>query len=608
MNSKDKYYQFFNCLRFYAPDEFFNSKPFRQRKAPLKVMLKNITNENDTKIDCLEIKKIQNFTLPFISNQNVFFYLSCVKIENVSQFVLNVHFTLFNHLDIDAFLLPSKVDKKSTEFLVRCKSKKKSLIGPSSLQGTFTFYVEGYRKCKEVNLMNQTTTIFRLISKQSNQSDYLIQLDVIKENEGFCGHLSYPTFPSPIVITNMINSAICVEQKTDSSKSQPFIEHNHINENIVVLTIVDDRISFTVLFSIDIQPHRIKNTNYFYEIRTTKRGDKMILVTENNENTNENQSHFVEKYSINVHFAKIEISFIDKFMRELCLLIIKNINYRVEKGNSILLTVESFRLNDMYVVSKSPVVLCEKSPRFLLFEVKSKLPLKKHSYESIMIDISPLHAFIDPVFASDLIYAINEVIMDSKITKESQQNEIKRENHSIEKFSRHSFYSVKKINISPISIDCLKINSIRTNRLPRPEKFSTFLLFGKYLFLPISLNKCFDEYKCNNIRAPLNNFLKSLAEVYMNQISFSFSDYFKVLKDSSLIKVSSEKFIDIIENQDENDLKRYKKKALIVSPERIPRAFPMNRISSVLNDENRKITCQYSLSQFYFQIDDDESK
>ena len=330
MNSKDKYYQFFNCLRFYAPDEFFNSKPFRQRKAPLKVMLKNITNENDTKIDCLEIKKIQNFTLPFISNQNVFFYLSCVKIENVSQFVLNVHFTLFNHLDIDAFLLPSKVDKKSTEFLVRCKSKKKSLIGPSSLQGTFTFYVEGYRKCKEVNLMNQTTTIFRLISKQSNQSDYLIQLDVIKENEGFCGHLSYPTFPSPIVITNMINSAICVEQKTDSSKSQPFIEHNHINENIVVLTIVDDRISFTVLFSIDIQPHRIKNTNYFYEIRTTKRGDKMILVTENNENTNENQSHFVEKYSINVHFAKIEISFIDKFMRELCLLILKNINYRVE--------------------------------------------------------------------------------------------------------------------------------------------------------------------------------------------------------------------------------------------------------------------------------------
>lgn len=94
----------------------------------------------------------------------------------------------------------------------------------------------------------------------------------------------------------------------------------------------------------------------------------------------------------------------------------------------------------------------------------------------------------------------------------------------------------------------------------------------------------------------------------MNQISFSFSDYFKVLKDSSLIKVSSEKFIDIIENQDENDLKRCKKKALIVSPERIPRAFPMNRISSVLNDENRKITCQYSLSQFYFQIDDDESK
>lgn len=85
------------------------------------------------------------------------------------------------------------------------------------------------------------------------------------------------------------------------------LKHNHINENIVVLTIVDDRISFSVLFSIDIQPHRIK------------RGDKMILVTENNEN----QSHFVEKYSINVHFAKIEISFIDKFMRELCLLIIK---------------------------------------------------------------------------------------------------------------------------------------------------------------------------------------------------------------------------------------------------------------------------------------------
>lgn len=262
----------------------------------------------------------------------------------------------------------------------------------------------------------------------------------------------------------------------------------------------------------------------------------------------------------------------------------------------------------MYVVSKSPVVLCEKSPRFLLFEVKSKLPLKMHSYESIMIDISPLHAFIDPVFASDLIYAINEVIMDSKITKESQQNEIEREYHSIGKFSRHSFYSVKKINISPIFIDCLKINSLRTNRLPRPEKFSTFLLFGKYLFLPISLNKCFDEYKCNNIRAQLNNFLKSLAEVYMNQISFSFSDYFKVLKDSSLIKVSSEKFIDIIVNQDENDLKRYKKKALIVSPERIPRAFPMNRISSVLNDENRKITCQYSLSQFYFQIDDDHHR
>lgn len=273
-----------------------------------------------------------------------------------------------------------------------------------------------------------------------------------------------------------------------------------------------------------------------------------------------------------------------------------------------MLTVESFRLNGMYVVSKSPVVLCEKSPRFLLFEVKSKLPLKMHSYESIMIDISPLHAFIDPVFASDLIYAINEVIMDSKITKESQQNEIEREYHSIGKFSRHSFYSVKKINISPIFIDCLKINSLRTNRLPRPEKFSTFLLFGKYLFLPISLNKCFDEYKCNNIRAQLNNFLKSLAEVYMNQISFSFSDYFKVLKDSSLIKVSSEKFIDIIVNQDENDLKRYKKKALIVSPERIPRAFPMNRISSVLNDENRKITCQYSLSQFYFQIDDDHHR
>lgn len=71
-----------------------------------------------------------------------------------------------------------------------------------------------------------------------------------------------------------------VESMTTSifAKPQPFIEQESVDENSVVIRV--NSLEFPVSFTSDISPQRIEKSNFYYEVRTTNSGDKMIIVGE----------------------------------------------------------------------------------------------------------------------------------------------------------------------------------------------------------------------------------------------------------------------------------------------------------------------------------------
>lgn len=626
-DSKDVFYPFINNMCFYTPDEY-------PKKVPLRILMREVTRLNSADINLIDAKAIQTFSLPLISNDNVFLLLSAVKVitpfESTTHFELMVHFMVFNHLNTSVYLTPSNTDE-SKQLINHCQPNKKVPIVFANLDGKFTFSIEGYENCLNVDLLNQTTTVFRLLSKKQNVPDFFIQLDVLKEENGFCGHLSYPTFPSPTVITNMIsNQVITIDQKRSSNKKypmlvnsmstslfakpQPFVDRD---ENTVVIGI--KTIETVVCFTTDVEPQAIPNSNYFYEVRTTNRGDKMIIIGDQDSFLSISEQSLFKKADqtplLNVHLNKIEISFIDNYMHELFIIVIKNIIFKLKPQKSIKFIVDSFHVNDMFIASKSPVVVCEEELNFFTLKLKSNLPLKMHSFESIDIKIAPIHIFVDIKFILDICFALNGFLENFKF----EVNQIKtRKEVDENKLRRFSFYSVKKLMISPIRFEFTFVKSKgRLNRVPLPQKknFILSLLIKNVFYIPLETHKEFTGIKMHHIRAPIHNFINSLMICYLNQVTQA-DIYNLVFRDSSLFNLSmTENFLDFIDDifndsnsnaNSANSSSSNKANRIIAKPERIPRAFPLNRIvsaSSGLNNDPKNNYCysRYSLAQFVFQ-------
>lgn len=156
-------------------------------------------------------------------------------------------------------------------------------------------------------------------------------------------------------------------------------------------------------------------------------------------------------------------------MHELFLLVIKNIIYKYKKQKSIKITIDSFHVNDMCIASKSPVVICEKEPKFLTLKLKTKLPFGMHSFDNLSIKIAPIHLFIDIKFVLDICFTISEYLEHFKIELEK----IKEVDES--KLKRFSFYSLKHLFISPLHIEFTLVKSKgRLNRVPYPKRRTLF--------------------------------------------------------------------------------------------------------------------------------------
>ncbi|KAK8860174.1 hypothetical protein M9Y10_011838 [Tritrichomonas musculus] len=429
----NKQYSFINKMLFYTPKGFFKKK-----KVTARALYPEKTYSNVHPIDCMHVNTLQTVLLPYFDDSSTFYQLSVITKEAPVQFnhttvvTLATTLSVFNHFNETVYFSPSETYK----FVNSCLPNRKTSLIYSNAQSTFDVYVKGYRKCRDVALTNPTTTVFRLLSENENQPDFLIQLDLIKEKSGFCGHISYPALPTPTVITNMLSDKIIYAYQDISktnpvivksmstslfAKEQPFAD-SLLNEIIIC---IDNEITFPVSFTSDVPPMKIYGSPYFYEVRTTKRGNQMIIVTDKNETNidpddDDNQIIFDDgqrKKIVNVLVSKMQISFIDSLMHEICLLTLKNITFIDILKNSLKLTIDSIQLDDMYVASKSPVVLYSTSPNFLSATMMTHLPLSTHSFDSIEIKLAEIRVFADYAFISDLYAVIKEIHDESKMNK-----------------------------------------------------------------------------------------------------------------------------------------------------------------------------------------------
>ena len=605
-------FPFINKMYFYTPKGFFKKK-----KVTARVAIPDTTLTNANSFDCMHANTLQTVLLPYIEDSSTFFLFSAITKEAPAQFnhttvvTLMTSLSIVNHFNETVFFAPSDTYK----FTNIC-NRRTALIYSNAVN-TFDVYVQGYNKCKKVALVNPTTTVFRLLSEDGSKPDFLIQLDLIKEESGFCGHISYPALPTPTVITNMLDNKIIYAYQDDSysygsskensyienaviitsmstsifAKEQPFIENNSTFGSKIILTIGYNEITFPVSFASDTDPVRIQDSNYFYEVRTTKRGNQMIIITEdkstpssnisidNNNNNNDdvdddNESsklriENLKQKKINVILNKLQISFIDSLMHEICLLTLKNIAFKEDMKKSIQFTVDSIQLDDMYVASKSPVVLFSTYPKFLTAILKSDLPLSMHSFDSIELKFAELRLFADYAFISDLSYVITEIVEDSKMAinynsakriprRHSSQNSIqysttttnsnnnnnnnnnddddddaagddrivtwsnsddlntKSEFQEDEKFRSSAFYSIKTFKVSPILLT-LNFRGSSGRQLIHPP--SNDLKISMLKYVPnVSGGKIeLPQVEINGVRAPLDAFRKHLVGSYKNQ-------------------------------------------------------------------------------------------
>lgn len=523
---------FVNDIYLYTPLKFFKKK-----KVFGQLVYSALTFSNKEPFDCMHSGAIQTISLPYKRNTDVFLLLSVVTKDAPLQFFKTTVVTIgpslcvMNHFNVPVYFHPSIPSLNDTnDFVNICVPNKLTSIIYSGENIQFDVYVEGYEKCQKVELVAQTTTVFRLLSQYESRPDFFIQLDVIKQKHGLCGHISYPTLPTPFVITNLLNNKIISAYQSNSpnhaviiksnttalfAMDQPFITDS--TKPTINLSINNGEAIFPVSYSSDTIPDKIQHTSYFYQVKTTKRGNQMIIVSENwNDFKIANKGR--KQSTISFSLAAMQISFIDGLMHELFLLTIRSLKYQIDVHNSIQLTIDSIQLDDTFVGAKMPVVLCITHPKFVTASMKSNLPLKARSFDRIDASFAQIYIFLDLVFVNDVFQAIMELYREALINTEYHPEEMLGSKHAMKgKFNSFASYSISKFCIQPINIELnFRGTSGRLNIYP----LSDALKISQLRLVPniSAANIQIPEMKIKHLRAPLAIIRSTFTEFYKDQI------------------------------------------------------------------------------------------
>ena len=512
-------------------------KYFTKKKLTGRILLKDITSPNFHPFNCLAIGTTQNILLPYNGLTNIFLPISAIvkaapiNFVNTTVMTFTMILSVNNHFKTHRiFISPS-----NSEFATICEPGRRTNIMYANEQFEYDLNVKGFQKLSGLVLFSQTTNVYKLLSNDPNVDDFLIQIDIIKEEGGFCVHLSYPYLPTPFVISNMLeNKDIKVYQESIAhamnvnhlstslfASDKPFLNSSSIpkNTNSINININNGEVLFTSSFGSDYPRKRIQNSSYFVEVLTTKRGNQMILISEDEKSHTvkkdeslEMNNDRVKQYVVRVSLKKIMVSFIDDMIQEICFLTIDNITYFLRKRNSIEITIDSIQIDDTYSASKMPVILFVPQPKILRISLKSRKAINIKSFDNLNIDFAKIQVFLDLAFISDLYTVIrsiyNEATYENKyhpaLTNSSLNN---NQSKSI------SFYSFNQIQISPIKLDFSYRGT--SGRLYRysPSKdlrINIIRIIPNVSGAPIKLK----EIKYENLRAPLHSIQESLFECY----------------------------------------------------------------------------------------------
>ncbi|OHT11522.1 hypothetical protein TRFO_18966 [Tritrichomonas foetus] len=515
MKKIDDYQPFINNMYLYGTRQYFKKKKLTGR-----IIQPDNTFANNHPFNCFSLGTVQTILLPYRTNTSVYLPVAAIISDAPNQFThtsvmtFATVFAINNHFDQVIYLLPSESD-----YAIVCEPKCRTPILYTNSDFKFDLYIDGYEKCSNVTFSSQTTTVFRLLSLKPGVPDFIIELNVIKEEGGYCGHLSYPSLPTPFVISNMLeDKSISYYQKNKAhimtvdklstslvAMEEPFSQNQTLN-----ISINNDEIIFSSSFGSDCPPNRIRDSKYFIEVATTMHGNQIIIISEENNNKTIKKPN--KQNSLNLIMKKISVSFIDE-MNELCLLTISNIVYKLSRQSSIELIIDSLQLDDMLASSKMPVVICVSKPHKLLHAtLQSENTLTSRAFNNIFINLSQLNLFVDLAFVNDMYTAIRRIYDESKIDttfNPATYHDI----HDNDDLKNFALYSFNQLKISPINIlFSFRGASGRPFIYPPSDdlKVSLTRIIPNVSSAPINISQMSFE----NLRTPLGLLQKTLMECY----------------------------------------------------------------------------------------------
>ena len=381
--------------------------------------------------------------------------------------------------------------------------------------------VPGFERLKDIPLDHPYQAIFRLQSS-SGTPDMMIEVKLTRHELVSALTIDRARLPSPITLANVTSTTLSAYQrrKALAMTVQPFSTSmfacespDLIGQSLVIST---DKADIEISFSSDTRRQRLRNTNYWYEVKTIRYGYQMVIISESEPETDDSIP-----LTFSVKISRLSGSLIDRNLREMLLLSAHDITIRhtQRKGDMhSLFSIRSIEVDDLFSGAVLPVVLqSDKYSTFLQVEATSAIGAHQlRSFQKILVSIAPLTLNVDLALVSDMItYA--QTLQGEPEPQKMLSPDLDWEEKEDSVIAMDKYFSVGELVVERLGvIVTLRGRTKRINTLPMPKGVPMSMI----RFIPNMSNNELNIQGCNlfGIRANFNK----LVWLVLGQLAFNF--------------------------------------------------------------------------------------
>lgn len=503
--------EFDGHMMMYSSNKYFKSEEIQAQLA-----CPGISKWSEESIDCVLSDISGVLFVPHIEYKSIYIPIRHVTRDPGSPY-LHAHvltlvpaLSVVNELDREFCLMPQDTEVDYPDVM---KPGAKTHVLLSNKEFSYRLCIDGFEPCDDLIMAQPVKTVFRVFG--DNES-VVIEMEVVEDGYGLCAHFRYQTFPTPIVVCNLLETVefnvyhlyetdkiLCKPQTTSSfAFDEPF------GEQFLVIEIENTHVNVSV--EDDSDAERLGGTRFFFETRTVRDGVRMVIVSE------EPCLAKTRRRSVTVSMEGVYVSFVDEKWREVLAMAFDKLILKLDtndKYHMIEFSIDSFQVDDQCLIPAFPVSIIGSSTQAHKFLRVSAVANRNTrfltSFKYFSILVQKIQVFADLAFISDVFSYFDSLFKRRPSSKAVLDPSVTSDPDKV--------YSFKQLEVHPILI----LFSMRTvtgrpyiQPIPPELPITKIRIFGNMTETSLMLN-C---VVAKNLRASLGYLKHMFIDQYQNSL------------------------------------------------------------------------------------------